>query len=190
MLTKEECKDPKYLNCFWVPGLTPNINSNKIELPTDHTYCPGCNQTLRRKDLIPCKFTLNVHDESLGELLHNDNKINKNENIKNKNDEINDEMHSQDNNNNNNNTLKYDQKFMCPSCRKTLTDTIQIGCIKICGHIICFNCITQFCAKSKTCVVCDEPCKKKDIILLKSGGTGFAQHGNQYEATKKGLAFQ
>ena len=83
-----------------------------------------------------------------------------------------------------------DGLFECASCSKVLTNATKCGCLRKCGHILCLQCIKQFVSKSKSCTVCDEPCKKKHVIMLLCGGTGFSAHGNQMEATKKAVAFQ
>jgi len=80
-------------------------------------------------------------------------------------------------------------KYMCPSCRNELNDVMKIACLKRCGHILCLSCVKSFVATSKKCCFCDEICRKKDVIVLKSGGTGFASHDGQLEATRKDVAF-
>nr|CAG8632367.1 9689_t:CDS:10 [Entrophospora candida] len=53
--------------------------------------------------------------------------------------------------------------YICPSCRKTLTNSLKICLIKPCGHVICKICVDKFVKKSKRCFVCDFKCKEKDI---------------------------
>ena len=85
---------------------------------------------------------------------------------------------------------KEDNCYECGSCAKILTNAAKSVCLSKCGHVICLECVKKFVSKTKTCVICDEPCKKRHIIILASGGTGFAAHGNQIEATRKAVAFQ
>eukprot|EP01084_Bolivina_argentea_P125532 222406_1 len=79
--------------------------------------------------------------------------------------------------------------FECGSCSKTLTNAIRSVCLSKCGHVICLECLKKFVPKNKACVVCDEPCKKKHVIILSRGGTGFAA-SNKIEGTKKSVVFQ
>lgn len=132
-------------------------------MPDMNTYCPGCNKTLKLKYLKSCEFTLCVNDQSIKQCVSNGN----------------------------GSKMKYDQKFMCGSCQRTLTNSIRSVCLSKCGHIICVICFQKFVIESKACVVCDEPCrKKKHVIILASGGTGFAGNGNILQATCKNVAFQ
>merc|ERR1712228_253972 len=150
---KESVYGDESLSCFWIPSLTPNAAVKSLKQPRKNTYCPGCNQSLKRKQLIPCKFTLCVQDKQ------NQNKANNN-------------------------------LFECGSCAKILTNATKSACLSKCGHIVCLSCIQKFVSKNKCCVVCDEPVKKKHVIILSCGGTGFAAHGNKIEATKKSAVFQ
>ncbi len=45
------------LGCFWVPTLTPSATKDKKKLPNTKTYCPGCNQPVKTKQLTPCHLT-------------------------------------------------------------------------------------------------------------------------------------
>merc|ERR1712150_73244 len=86
---------------------------------------------------------------------------------------------------------KNEALFECGGCAKQLTNATKSACLRKCGHVVCSTCIQQLVAVNKCCVVCDEPVrKKKDVIFLSSGGTGFAAHGNRIEAIKKCEVFQ
>lgn len=58
-----------------------------------------------------------------------------------------------------------------------------------CGHVICQICVGMFVTKTKTCFVCEEKVKSKDIIPLVCEGTGYSSIGN-VQVIKNGLAFQ
>ncbi|CAJ0752515.1 2966_t:CDS:10, partial [Entrophospora sp. SA101] len=60
--------------------------------------------------------------------------------------------------------------YICPSCRKTLTNSLKICLIKPCGHVICKICVDKFVKKSKRCFVCDFKCKEKDITDMSGEG--------------------
>jgi len=74
------------------------------------------------------------------------------------------------------------ERWMCPCCKKTLTNSIRCSVLAKCGHVVCITCLSKFVAKEKTCVICSVPCKKKHVVVLKSGGTGFAASGTQMES--------
>ncbi|CAG8483791.1 2739_t:CDS:2 [Paraglomus brasilianum] len=82
------------------------------------------------------------------------------------------------------------KSFVCPSCRRTLTNTIKISLTKPCGHVICSSCVDKFVKKSKKCFVCDVKCKDKDVIDMSGEGTGFASGGGKVVARKFDVAFQ
>jgi len=75
--------------------------------------------------------------------------------------------------------------WMCQPCKKTLTNVTRVAVLSKCGHVLCLGCLTRFVAKDKSCVICGKVCKKKHVIFLKTGGTGFAASGTQMIATEK-----
>ena len=42
---------------------------------------------------------------------------------------------------------KLEERFMCPNCRKTLTNAVQCICLRKCGHVVCSTCLKDFVAK-------------------------------------------
>lgn len=77
----------------------------------------------------------------------------------------------------------YDKKHICPSCKVTLTNAMSLVALSSCGHVFCKKCADQFMVVDKVCLVCDKPCKEKNLVCLKKGGTGFAGHDDHLEAT-------
>ncbi|CAB4399210.1 unnamed protein product [Rhizophagus irregularis] len=80
--------------------------------------------------------------------------------------------------------------LICPSCRKTLTNSLKICLIKPCGHVICKICVDKFVRKTKQCFVCDIKCRDKDIVDMSGEGTGFASGGGKVVAERFDVAFQ
>lgn len=76
----------------------------------------------------------------------------------------------------------FDKSFICPSCKVTLTNTLSLVALNTCGHVFCKKCAEKFVAVDKVCVVCDKPCKGRNLVNLEKGGTGFAGHGDKLEA--------
>jgi len=70
-------------------------------------------------------------------------------------------------------------RFMCPSCRNTLTNKSKVCVLSKCAHAICLYCVKNFVAKEKQCPICGHKCKKKHVIQMKCGGTGFTASGQQ-----------
>jgi nitric oxide synthase-interacting protein len=77
---------------------------------------------------------------------------------------------------------------VCPSCRKTLTNSSKLVILRKCGHVLCKTC-SDFCKAKECCMVCSEKLKKKDLIPLEAEGTGFASRGNT-EIKKYQTAFK
>ncbi|KAJ8549657.1 hypothetical protein K7X08_033364 [Anisodus acutangulus] len=75
-----------------------------------------------------------------------------------------------------------DKSFICPSCKVTLTNTLSLVALNTCGHVFCKKCAEKFVAVDKVCVVCDRPCKDRNLVNVEKGGTGFAAHGDNLEA--------
>ncbi|KAL6562189.1 E3 ubiquitin-protein ligase csu1 [Orobanche gracilis] len=75
-----------------------------------------------------------------------------------------------------------DKTYICPSCKVTLTNTLSLVALSSCGHVFCKKCADKFMAVDKVCLVCDRPCKERNLINLAKGGTGFAGHGDHLEA--------
>lgn len=75
-----------------------------------------------------------------------------------------------------------DKSFICPSCKVTLTNTLSLVALNTCGHVFCKKCAEKFVAVDKVCVVCDKPCKERNLVNVEKGGTGFAGHGDNLEA--------
>ncbi|CAG8691408.1 1070_t:CDS:2 [Cetraspora pellucida] len=80
--------------------------------------------------------------------------------------------------------------FVCPSCRKTLTNSVKICLMKRCGHVICKVCVEKFVKNSKQCFVCSEKCRSKDIADMSGEGTGFASGGGTVMAERFDVSFQ
>ncbi|PIN18559.1 hypothetical protein CDL12_08748 [Handroanthus impetiginosus] len=76
-----------------------------------------------------------------------------------------------------------DKSYICPICKVTLTNTLALVALSSCGHVFCRKCADKFMAVDKVCLLCDKPCKEKNLVKLAKGGTGFAGHGDHLEAT-------
>jgi nitric oxide synthase-interacting protein len=76
-----------------------------------------------------------------------------------------------------------EDRFICPSCSSTFTNTSSMTAVSTCGHVLCSKCAQKFVAKEKACCVCAKPCKSKHLVQLEKGGTGFAGHGDDLVAT-------
>ncbi|CAA7014462.1 unnamed protein product [Microthlaspi erraticum] len=76
----------------------------------------------------------------------------------------------------------YDRSYIFPSCKVTLTNTMSLVALSSCGHVFCKKCGEKFMPVDKVCLVCDKPCKDRNLVGLKKGGTGFAEHDDHLEA--------
>ncbi|KQK22292.1 E3 ubiquitin-protein ligase CSU1 [Brachypodium distachyon] len=75
-----------------------------------------------------------------------------------------------------------EKSYMCPSCKSTLTNTMSLVAISTCGHVFCKKCSDKFLATDKVCLMCNKPCKERNLVPLEKGGTGFAAHDDRLEA--------
>jgi nitric oxide synthase-interacting protein len=82
-----------------------------------------------------------------------------------------------------------DIPYICPSCKKTLSNSSVIFLMKTCSHVVCKVCTETLVQPAKQCVVCDSSAKQKEIVELKREGTGFAA-GGRAETSKTGVNFQ
>ena len=73
--------------------------------------------------------------------------------------------------------------YMCPSCKTTLTNTHTLVTVSVCGHVYCKRCADKFVATDGVCLACGRECKEKHLVGIQKGGTGFAGHGDNLEAT-------
>lgn len=78
--------------------------------------------------------------------------------------------------------------YICPSCRKGLTNSLKTFLMQPCGHVVCKTCADQFVRKAKSCFVCSAALKDKDIIALSVDGTGFSGNGKA-QVSKYNVAF-
>ncbi|GMH26911.1 hypothetical protein Nepgr_028754 [Nepenthes gracilis] len=76
-----------------------------------------------------------------------------------------------------------DRACICPSCKATLTNAMALVVVSSCGHVFCKKCAEKFLAIDKVCLVCNKPCKERNLVSLEKGGTGFAGHDDHLEAT-------
>ncbi|RKF77879.1 E3 ubiquitin-protein ligase CSU1 [Golovinomyces cichoracearum] len=109
------------------------------------------------------------------------------------------------------------KQFICPSCKKVLTNTSKAILTRICGHVLCKNCMSRlttgpescstnasrFDSNTINCFVCDtnsssieEKTKNKHksknntgLVEIRCEGTGFASGGVSI-VEKAGVAFQ
>ncbi|KAL5219582.1 hypothetical protein ABZP36_020266 [Zizania latifolia] len=80
------------------------------------------------------------------------------------------------------NKKSVEKSYMCPSCKSTLTNTMSLVTISTCGHVFCKKCSDKFLVTDKVCLVCNKPCKGRNLTPLEKGGTGFAAHDDHLEA--------
>jgi nitric oxide synthase-interacting protein len=60
--------------------------------------------------------------------------------------------------------------FICPACRKILSNSGKMFILPNCGHVFCKLCIEKLIQVSQTCLLCDKKCKAEDSIPLKHEG--------------------
>jgi nitric oxide synthase-interacting protein len=155
----------KYLPCYWIPSLTPDVGKKKlVSKPTNHTICPAAQHTLRVKHLVPVRFT---HATSSVGSSSNNSSNNSSNSSSNSGKEIKEGKHAKSQENIN-------SRWMCPSCRNGLTNSSKMACLAKCGHVLCLPCVQTLVLKDKACIDCGKDCREKDVIPLELGGTGFS----------------
>jgi hypothetical protein len=80
-------------------------------------------------------------------------------------------------------------RIACPVCLKGIVWQ-KTFLLKLCGHVLCENCVTSLCLPSKECAVCSSPFPKDEpktaLLALQVGGSSFANGaGTQAESFRK-----
>uniref|UniRef100_A0A7S0R794 Nitric oxide synthase-interacting protein zinc-finger domain-containing protein n=1 Tax=Pyramimonas obovata TaxID=1411642 RepID=A0A7S0R794_9CHLO len=73
-------------------------------------------------------------------------------------------------------------KAMCPTCKKVFSNITRIVVLKTTGDAMCAECCSRFVEKEGN--YNGKTVKKRDIIHLQRGGSGFAASGTQVEAKR------
>ncbi|KAF9564068.1 hypothetical protein CPC08DRAFT_705606 [Agrocybe pediades] len=201
---------------FWLPSLTPTHVASaeeereKLEkalkeaektFGTGKTVCRGgvgkVGHTLGVKDLIPVKFSFYKHSKGSSSASSTPTSTS-----------------GLTEDPSNAAVAKGEEpEPMCPSCKKTLSNSVKMFLSKPCGHVTCRTCTDTLVRPAAQCVVCDvslKPSSKKskkskdskdeqdkdastegelEIVELTREGTGFAS-GGLAETSKAGVAFQ
>ncbi|KAI0049506.1 hypothetical protein FA95DRAFT_1556798 [Auriscalpium vulgare] len=156
---------------FWLPSLTPTYTSSgppsSLKDVKLQTTCRGGNPAhpISLKGLIPVQFTLQGPSPTASASSTPANV----EPSKSSREE--------------------EREPMCPSCKKSLSNSVRIFLMKPCSHVTCKTCTDTLVRPAKQCVVCDATVSEKEVIELKREGTGFAG-GGMAETSKSGIAFQ
>ncbi|GJE93158.1 hypothetical protein PsYK624_093170 [Phanerochaete sordida] len=178
-IEKEQAESLKHkLPDFWLPSLTPTYSSSGPPVSLQdvklQTTCRGGDPAhhLTRKQLIPVNF---IYDNSSGRPPASVESTPATED-----GEISSSTASKG---------KGESNPMCPSCKKTFSNTSLMFIMKPCGHVVCKTCTDQLVKPGKQCISCDISLTDKDIIALVREGTGYAA-GGLAETSKRGIAFQ
>lgn len=75
--------------------------------------------------------------------------------------------------------LKFDKGFICFACNKKLAFQ-KIVSMRTCGHVMCMECLNDFCLKGKACL-CGKAFLPGDIIKMEETKSSFSLH-NDVEA--------
>ncbi|KAI0089574.1 hypothetical protein BDY19DRAFT_889339 [Irpex rosettiformis] len=172
-IEREQAESLKHkLPDFWLPSLTPTYASSgpptSLQDVKLQTTCHGGNPShhLTRKQLIPINFTFDTSSN------YPPNSANSTP--------VTDEPTK---------PKTSEPDAICPSCKKTFSNSTLIYLMKPCGHVVCKTCTESLVKPSKQCIQCDKVLADKDIILLAREGTGYAA-GGLAETSRKGIAFQ
>lgn len=179
----------KELPCFWIPQLIPDNHKRDITKPDTKTYCPGGPTAI-------CGKSESKPDASSSSSSSSSNKKRKRSAMGRHHLRMKDMItvnfaEVEQETSVDKTKTKFDRgRYMCPSCRKILKNSTRSILFGKCGHVYCEHCVKKFVAKSRQCMRCSKSIKDKDFIPLEVGGTGFASHGAQVEATKVRIAYQ
>ncbi|KZT63145.1 hypothetical protein DAEQUDRAFT_734156 [Daedalea quercina L-15889] len=160
---------------FWLPSLTPTYTSSgpprSLADVKIQTACHGGTPAhpLTRKNLIPVNFIWEKNSAGPPRSVESTPATENSEEPK---------------------ASHEDEKVaICPSCKKTLSNSTLMYLMKPCGHVVCKTCTTKLVKPSMQCIQCDAKLAEKEIIQLTREGTGYAA-GGLAETSKKGVAFQ
>jgi nitric oxide synthase-interacting protein len=200
----------KILPSYWVPSHTPQAQAEKVGKPNAHTMCPEGGHILRLKALRPVHFQLSESaattaakaDAAAAAASTSASSSSSSSKKKSATEQKHDDSHSHTNKATKPastsapvssaialNASK-SGRYMCPSCRRGLSNIMRACCIVTCGHVLCRECCDRFVVKDQHCTHCSAKCVAKDIVELALGGTGFAAHGASTVVAKTSPAFQ
>lgn len=170
--TELTVKKKSELVCYWIPSKTPSAEL-KVDPPSQLTQCPSGSHPLRLKQLFPMHFTSGpVEQESASAAAAPEKEVDPSSHSKCK------------------TKVGNSGKYICPCCRKTLTNVLQQATLRNCGHVVCMPCVKMMVAKEKVCTECGKVCSPSDIVVIKHGGTSFASKGSTTVSSKLTPAFQ
>ncbi len=162
--------------------MTPDSGPEKVEKPAQHTVCPEGNHPLRLKQLRPVRFTAadNGTAAAAAAAAAGSGAVTKT-----------DEKKAGGGGGGSTQVSGSKGRFMCPSCRRGLSNVVKTCFISPCGHVICTHCVDTFVRKDKSCTQCGAKLNAPDteIIAMAFGGTGFAAHGSTTITRKDAPSF-
>lgn len=152
-------------SCFWIPSQCPTADStDKEKAASLGPVCPAAAEgekthSFRLKNLVAVQFTEATDQKELDD--EEEKRRGKAKGPR-------------------------KQRYQCPMCLKTLTNSTQCALPKGCGHVMCRGCVDLLVKAADQdgkgiaprCYVCQHPFTKAHVINLQVGGTGFSGHGD------------
>jgi hypothetical protein len=156
--------------------MTPDNSKEVVEKPPEHTICPEGNHVLRVKQLRPIKFTKSDGSDSDASASASSSSSSSSASAAAAKKPATDEKSAGAGAGAVAVVSGVKNRFMCPSCRRGLSNVIKLSCLSKCGHVLCNQCVDKFVRKDKSCVHCGDKVNNpdKDIIPMAFGGTCLA----------------
>jgi nitric oxide synthase-interacting protein len=77
-------------------------------------------------------------------------------------------------------------RYMCPMCKKNLSNAKGVCCLKPCGHVFCSGCFNSILKKDMMCPLSNIIFNDDDVLNLESEGSAFASRsGDKLMAVTK-----
>eukprot|EP01136_Pigoraptor_vietnamica_P002978 Opistho-1_new@31645 len=157
----KEVEKDRQLPAFWLPSLTPEAKASMPQPPSKVTVCAATKHPLKLKQLFSIKFTPTPGGPM--------------------------DPRAKPTGAGGSSAA---ERWICPSCVKSLTNNPKIAAVRTCGHVLCSVCADKFCKATGSCQACGVKCAATDIVPIFTEGTGFAGHGDTLVAKKYTAAFQ
>jgi len=160
VISESSKRKPKdQINNFWLPSSTPTHVKTRLRKPSSVILSPKGNP-IKLKDLVSLNLTPLPSDEKEVKKDSKEKKVPQKQ-------------------------FSTNDRYMCPTCNKSLSNVPGVYCIKTNGNVFCQHCMDNVIKKDHICPLTNTLFTDEQLLKLESEGSSFAcRSGNALEAVK------